>query len=213
MPTTLDSLQCSVQAHAWERSATYAFALLFPLPENAGTDIARDAVARHAAFFRRQAPSLTWPEEILADPIGWARDHGRSTGETPPDVGVALGSWLLCLDALLLAVVEASNVVSRTAAWATAIYGAVTSRALAVWEADDPEAVDLWRTQSLSPDRTHTANPSSRAALEREWSWVVRRLAVETALHPSPQVPEDELEAAIQLWKANEYTLILPHVP
>lgn len=207
---SLDALCDAIAAHDWDRCVEQSFRLLFTLPADAGRDIARETVARYAATFRRGTRELTWPDEILSDPVAWSREHGRATGETPPHLGVADDNWLVCLDALLLAVAEDTDLVVRTAACATATVTALNSRALAVWEVDDPEAVRLWRAGLLPPWRTYQSNASARAVLEREWWWTARRLAEAVGRTPAPHLDPEEVEAGVERWRNHEYRLILP---
>jgi len=124
---------------------------------------------------------------------------------------VADSSWLLCLDALLLGEGEPADPIVRIAAWATAIVTAVSSRALAVWEVDDPEAVDLWRIGRLPPDRTYLTNAAGRAVAEREWWWVARRFAQSLGGQPADaDADPDEVRAGIERWRDHEYRLLLP---
>jgi hypothetical protein len=205
----LDDLRRSVEAHSWERAAVHTFELLYGLPAERARSVAHDAVARGGPFFRHLRPEIAWPFEILGDPVAWARDHGRRTGEAVVDAGVGYGSWVQCFDALLLGIVEASDPVVRTAAFATAVHRAASSRALAIWEVDDFEAVDLWRSGSLGPDRTYDRNAAARAVLEREWWRTVERVAAEAALGP-PAAAGDEVREAVARWRAHECGLIVP---
>jgi hypothetical protein len=205
----VDELGQAIEAHDWDRCAEQAFRLLYPLPSATASAVAGAAVARYLPTIQRNAPDLTWPERILADPQAWYREHGRATGEPPPQLGVADSSWLLCFDALLLGGAEPTEPVVRTAAWATAIVTAVNSRALAVWEVDDPEAVNLWRVGRLPPDRIYLANAPGRAVAEREWWWVARRFAQSLGGQPADADP-DEVRAGIERWRDHEYRLLLP---
>jgi hypothetical protein len=208
MSLPVDELGQAIEAHDWDRCAEQAFRLLYPLSNAAAGAVAGAAVARYLPTIRRKAPDLTWPERILADPQAWYREHGRATGEAPPQLGVADSSWLFCLDALLLGKAEPADPVVRTAAWATAIVTAVGSRALAVWEVDDPEAVDLWRAGQLRPDRTYLVNAAGRAVAEREWWWVARRFAESLGDRLADADP-DEVRAGIERWRDHEYRLLL----
>ena len=205
----VDELGQAIEAHDWDRCTEQAFRLLYPLSSAAAGAVAGAAVARYVPTIRQNAPNLTWPERILTDPQAWYREHGRVTGEPPPQLRVADSSWLLCLDALLLGEAEPTDPVVRTAAWATAIVTAVSSRALAVWEVDDPEAVDLWRADRLPPDRTYLANAAGRAVTEREWWWVARRFALSLGGQPTDANP-DQVRAGIERWRDHEYHLLLP---
>lgn len=209
MSLPVDELRQAIEANDWDRCAEEAFRLLYPLPGAASSAIAGAASARYLPTIRRNAPDLTWPERILSDPKAWYREHGRATGEPPPQAGVADSSWLLCLDALLLGEADPADPVVRTAAWATAIVAAVNSRAIAVWEVDDPEAVDLWRVGLLPPDRTYLANAAGLAVAEREWLWVARRLA-QSLGGQSADADPDEVRAGIALWRDHEYRLLPP---
>jgi hypothetical protein len=209
MSLPVDELGQAIEAHDWDGCAEQAFRLLYPLSSAAAGAVAGAAVARYLPAIRRNAPGLTWPERILADPRAWYREHGRATGEPPPRLGVADSSWLFCFDALLLGQAEPADPVVRTAAWATAIVTAVGSRSLAVWEADDPEAVDLWRVGRLPPDRTHLANAAGRAVAEREWWWIARRFA-QSLGDRLADVDPDGVRAGIERWRDHEYRLLLP---
>jgi hypothetical protein len=209
MSLPVDELSQAIEAHDWERCAEQAFRLLYPLPGAAAGAVAGATVARYLPTFRRNTPGLTWPERILADPQAWYREHGRATGEPPTQLGVADSSWLFCLDALLLGTAEPTDPVVRTAAWATAIVTAAGSRALAVWEIDDPEAVDLWRAGRLPQDRTYLANAAGRAVAEREWWWVAWRFA-ESLGHRQADADPDEVRAGIERWRDHEYRLLPP---
>lgn len=212
MSDPLDGLCLAIEAHAWETCAERMFEVLYPLPVDAGRDVATRSVARYATIFRRNAPRVEWPHELMDDVTAWVRHHGRATGEEPSNLGVADGNWLLCLDALLLGAAEGDDVVVRTAAWATAVTTATSSRALAVWEVDDPEAVILWRAGQLPQARDYWANAPARAALEREWWWVVRHLAAIQARHPETTVEADPdaIRSALARWNEHERRLILP---
>lgn len=199
----LDEMSVAVAAHDWDRCAEQSFRLLYPLSAVDGRDAARTVVARFAETLGDSAPHA-----VVADPAGWYRDHGRDPGEPPATTGVAQAAWLGCLDALLLGVAAEDQVI-RTAAWATAIVTAVNSRALAVWEVDDPPAVTQWREGTLPPWRSYLANAPARAVLEREWWWVVRRLAA-AARSPAAEPSPEQAEAAVARWREHEHGLIPP---
>jgi hypothetical protein len=206
----LDELSQAIEAHDWTGCADQAFSLLYPLPEEPGREIAREAVARYLPLLGRVVRDLGWPARIVDDPRAWYREHGRPIPDEPASLRVSDETWLFCLDALVLGVADGIGPAVRTAAWATAIVTAVAARALAVWDADDPEAVVLWRAGVLPPRRAYLANAAARAVAEREWWWVARRLAEAAGGPARAGVGDDEIAAALRRWRDHEYRLIPP---
>ena len=212
MSTRLGSFVRAIDADDWPACAGDTFAAYFQLPRSAGMKVAVEAVARYAATFGRAYPEISWPSDILRDPGAWVNEFGRNADQLPPGARIADGSWLLCLDALLLGS-SASDDVVRVAALATATVTSIQSRAILVWEADDPEAVELWAGGLLKPERSYAANAAGRAVLEREWRWTAARLTSEFGAHEPLGVDQSRLAAALERWRANEYQLIMPAPP
>ena len=204
---SLEPLARSIEAHDWLACAERTFELYFRLPAETGRQVTGDTIARYAAIFRHSHPGVTWPSQLLDSPPQWLTDHGRQTSDPPAGAGIAAQGWLTCLDALLLGS-STTNVLVRTAAWATGTATAINSRALAVWEADDPEAVDLWLAGRADPLRTYDHNAAARAVLHREWWWAHSLLSLASA-QAEPAGEDEEIAAGLARWRANEHQLIV----
>jgi hypothetical protein len=210
MPTIPNhhKLSRGIEAHDWVACAEGAFEAIFALPPHTGRRVAADAVARFASTFTHAHPTTTWPLELLRHPEQWFDAHGRHTLDVPPTSGIAAQGWLSCMDALLLGA-STSEPTVRTAAWATATETAINSRAIAVWEVDDPESVELWLAGQPDPMRSYPQNAAARAVLEREWWWAATALAAASAQHGAARDESPEASAALERWRAAEHQLLI----
>jgi hypothetical protein len=164
-------------------------------------EVTRFALSRYLPIFRAKHPEIAWPVELLTNVGAWVAEHETGLVDDP-DYDSADTSFRYGLYALLVAWARQDDDAQRTAAAVVAIRTAQSAFKTNVWAADDPEAFTAWATGDLvNARRTIGDNAAAVAVGEREWLAVIGRLA-------SPGSSSEQLEAALERWRAREHALL-----
>jgi hypothetical protein len=207
------SLARCKESHDWQGCAEALFRALHGLPVELQRSLARAVASEYLPLFASKWPTIDWPAELLGDLNAWVARNGRGLPDGPDDSDPADSAFLFACDALLSAwCAEGDNLV-LTSSCAAAVISAVSARQCAVWMADDPEGVAMWRAQGYFPGRSVLESRPAIAVAEREWEKVEAWLsAVGVESQPETTLPA-EIERDLARWKDHEMLPIRPGPP
>lgn len=206
----LDSLAQRIAEHNWQVCAQLYFRITYGLPAELQITMARLGINSYLPIFEKKWPAITWPRQLLGDVDQWVKQFGAQLPDEPDDPDPADAAFLFSFDALLLASSHPGDPLTLTSSCACAVISAINSRQSNVWIADDPEAVEMWKTYRYFPGRSVAENVAAIAVAEREWKKVAAWLE-ERAVSSSPDEADvDEIEKGLARWEENEMLLIRP---
>ena len=213
----LDKLITSATGHEWKGCAELCFKILYGLPVKLQQECAVLMAERYLPLFEAHRPkSSAWARGLIASPIIWIKQKGRAIPSLRGKMHVADSSFITVLDSLLLAFQNSDDKLKLTSACASVITESIGARMVNVWEADDPEAVRLWKASMNSADsaflavvrnelkhRTVFRNAASLAVASREWKHLVEGFRGR-AVYIYEALPTDEIDRAFIIWEKNE---------
>lgn len=204
------SLVQRIAEHNWQLCAESYFRITYGLPAQLQIALARLAINSYLPVFENKWPAITWPRQLLEDVDQWVRRFGKQLPDEPDDPDPADAAFLFSFDALLMAGSHHSNPLTLTSSCASAVNSAVNARQSNVWIADDPEAVEMWKTYQYFSGRSVIENVASIAVAEREWTRVAASLEERQVLSCPEEADESEIEQALARWVEHEMLLIAP---
>ena len=207
----IEALLKHAAEHDWQSCREALFRVLYDgLPANVQLSLAGFAIQRFLPIFENKWPNITWPATLLRDPSEWLTRHGRSLPDEPPDPDPADAAFIFTFDALLLASNYQTDALILTSSCAAAVGSAINARQCAVWMADDPEGVAMWRRQGYFPGRSLAQSKPAIAVAEREWEATAVWLSARTEWIEAEAAPAEEIERNLARWREHEMSLIVP---
>ncbi|MGH9765832.1 MAG: hypothetical protein ACREAB_00225 [Blastocatellia bacterium] len=206
----LQLLAQQIAEHHWVPCSELYFRVTYGLPGGMQIDLARLAINGYLPIFEKKWPAVKWPRQLLQDVEQWVGQYGRQLPDEPDDPDPADAAFLSSLDGLLLAASYRGDPFTLTSSCASAINSAINARQSNVWMADDPEGVEMWKTQQYFPGRSVIENVAAIAVAEREWKKVAEWLEERQVWNIPEEADEEEIEKALARWKEHE---MLPVVP
>jgi hypothetical protein len=205
----LRSLATQIAAHDWAGCSRLYFQATFGLPARLQIDLAHSAVNGYLPIFQKKRPTVTWPGRLLENVEQCVSQFGRDIPE-PGELDPADAAFVSSLDGLLLASLHMTDLLTVTSSCAAAIGWAINARASNVWIADDPEAVEMWRTQQYLVGRSMNENAAALCVAEREWSQVAAWLEERQIWINPEHIDEAVIAEALSRWEEHEMLVIVP---
>ncbi|WPD24833.1 MAG: hypothetical protein SD837_09755 [Candidatus Electrothrix scaldis] len=150
-----------------------------------------------------------WAKEILINPEIWLKKNGKTT-PVKENVDPSTASFVFALDALLWGQYYNKHTLIVTASSVTAIMRYIHARGVNVWMADDPEAVNLWKTGGIPRNRTVGSNVGSLAVIRREWGYLLDKLETSNLYAQKNSNTDKDIEKILEVWKSAEMNLLHP---
>ena len=208
---TLSKLAQDIANYDWEGCYESCFKFLYGLPSRLQLDCTVYLVKRYLPIFEANRPKATWAKLLVNAPEKWLKEKGLKIPTSRSKERPAEAGFITSVDHLLSAYKTQNNRLGTTSACTSAIIAVIGAHMSNVWEADDPEAVMIWKTLSNVDDpdnltkaaetlsgRTLFDNVASCAVAEREWTVLLRRFREEST-YSTPET--EELEQAVEIWK------------
>ena len=199
----ISNLQRAVQECPWRSHMELLFRILYGLPASVTIGIAIESLWRFLPAFQFRWPRHNWPIRILNDPYEWVRRHGWSIGSVPKYGGLKYGAYVAGFDALVNAIVYQDDQGCMASSSCVVISCARSAIVDNVWEADDPDAVRLWRISRLPPGRSAIENVASLAVARREWEVLIEFLSTEENARIFDSGRVNEVEAYLARWRGS----------
>jgi len=206
----LQLLAQQIAEHNWTGCAESYFRITYGLPAQLQIALACLAGKSYLPIFQHKWPDITWPRQLLDDVEQWVRQFDIQRPDEPEDADPADAAFLFSFDALLLASSHPTAPLIVTSSCACAIMSVINARQSNVWIADDPEAVEMWKTYQYSPGRSVVENVAAIAVAEREWEKVVSWLEERQVSSIPDETDVDEIEKGLARWQENEMLPVGP---
>ena len=154
-------------------------------------------------------------KELLEKPERWIGKHGEKLSENHctfefQELDPSTASFISSLGAILWGHYHNKHPLIVTASSVTAILNYISARGSIVWMADDPEAVNIWKSHKVPPrGRSLAANVASLAVQKREKLYLLDKLE-NSQLDIQNDISDEETKKMIDRWKEAEGLLLHP---
>ena len=189
------------------------FRLLYGLPIELQIRLSCFMMFRYLPIFEKNEPEIKWPRQLLDNVAKWLEENERCI----PDYGTfhypADSAFRSSFDGLVDAYYYRTNPYKLTSGCIYAIQFAINARRSNVWAADDPEAVEIGKSEMnnpeiyLAPERLPSRNVAAIAVVQREWKEVAKWAENEQIWTYSDTVNIEEMESNLEYWSSGSYLL------